>query len=379
MLAAFPEQIVAVQNIDQRGRRSMPEIFERTFLGNTYWELALACVVALVCVLLISAGRRIAANRYAKLAQTERIELMEVPLQVLGKTGGLFITVLALFLGLATLEVGPKLQRVAATALTIAFFWQVGIWATTGLAAYLEHKQRSALNADRAAIGSLGIIGFVGRVLVWTVVAMMVLDNLGIDVTALVAGLGVGGIAVALAVQNVLGDLLASLSITLDRPFVVGDFLIVGDYLGSVERIGIKSVRLRSLSGEQLIMSNADVLSSRVRNYGRMAERRVVFTFLVTYETSRAALKQIPDTVREIVQAQTDVRFDRSHLSKFGDFAFEFETVYYVLSADYNRYMDIPQSILFALHEALERAGVDIAIPTRRLLLETPNAGEPNA
>jgi small-conductance mechanosensitive channel len=333
-------------------------------------------VVALVCVLVISAGRRIAARHYTRLAETERVEMMEVPLQVVGKTGGLFIVVLAVFFGLATLDVAPKLERVATTALTIAFFWQVGIWATTGLAAYLEHKQRAALNDDRAAIGSLGIIGFIGRVLVWLVVAMMVLDNLGIDVTALVAGLGVGGIAVALAVQNVLGDLLASLSITLDRPFVVGDFLAVGDHLGTVERIGIKSVRLRSLSGEQLIMANADVLSSRVRNYGRMAERRVVFTFGVTYETTRTALKQIPDTVREIVQAQNDVRFDRSHFSKFGDFAYEFESVYYVLSADYNRHMDIQQAIFFALHEALERAGVDFAYPRHKVFLQTLRAGE---
>ena len=134
---------------------------------------------------------------------------------------------------------------------------------------------------------------------------------LGVDITALVAGLGIGGIAVALALQNILGDLFASLSITLDRPFVVGDFLIVGDFLGTVEYIGIKSTRLRSLSGEQIIMANADLLGSRVRNYGRMAERRVVFTINVTYETTAEVLERIPALIREIVAAQPGTRFDR--------------------------------------------------------------------
>lgn len=355
----------------------MPEVLNRTLLGSTYWELALACVVAGLSILVITFVRRLVTRRYKQLADTERVELLEVPLQVLSRTSFLFIAALALYLGSATLQLPTKVERVVATVMTIAFFWQLGVWATTGLSAYLEHKQRSALEVDRAAIGSLGIIGFIGRVLVWLVLAMMVLDNLGIDVTALVAGLGVGGIAVALAVQNVLGDLFASLSITLDRPFVVGDFLSVGDYLGTVEHIGIKSVRLRSLSGEQIVMANADLLGSRVRNFGRMAERRVVFKFGVTYETPGAALKTIPQTVRSIVEAQDRVRFDRSHFSRFADFALEFESVYYVLSADFNTHMDIQQSIYFALHEAFERAGIEFAYPTQKLWLRSLEAQKP--
>jgi small-conductance mechanosensitive channel len=157
------------------------------------------------------------------------------------------------------------------------------------------------------------------------------------------------------------------LSITLDKPFVVGDFLVLGDFMGTVEHIGIKSVRLRSLSGEQIVIANADLLGSRVRNYGRMVERRVVLTIGVTYETPRASLEKIPDLIRQAVEQQSDTRFDRSHFAKFADFALEFETVYYVLSPDFNRHMDIQQRILFSIHEAFERESIEFAYPTRKL------------
>ncbi|MEO0578147.1 MAG: mechanosensitive ion channel family protein, partial [Pseudomonadota bacterium] len=193
----------------------------------------------------------------------------------------------------------------------------------------------------------------------------LILSNLGVNITALVAGLGVGGIAIALAAQNILGDLFASLSIILDKPFVVGDFLAVDSYLGSVERVGIKTTRLRSLSGEQLVFSNNDLLGSRVRNYGRLHERRIVFSIGVTYETTPAKLKAIPTILREAVEAEQDVRFDRAHFKSYGDFALIFEIVYYVLVADYNRYMDIQQSINFALFERLAEEGVAFAYPTQ--------------
>jgi small-conductance mechanosensitive channel len=209
------------------------------------------------------------------------------------------------------------------------------------------------------------------NVAIWAMVLMLTLDNLGIDITALVAGLGIGGIAVALAVQNVLGDLFASLSITLDRPFVVGDFLIVGDFMGSVEYIGIKSTRLRSLGGEQIIISNSDLLSSRVRNYGRMLERRVVFVTSVTYETPIEKVEKIPVLIREIVEAQSNTRFDRCHFAKHAAASLDFETVYYVLTGDYNQYMDIQQAINLRLHRELMTLGIEFAYPTQKLYVVT--------
>jgi small-conductance mechanosensitive channel len=207
----------------------------------------------------------------------------------------------------------------------------------------------------------------------WAVVALLALDNMGFDITALVAGLGVAGIAVGLAVQNILGDLFASLSIVLDKPFVIGDFIVVDNLPGTVERIGIKTTRVRSLSGEQLVFSNADLLKSRIRNYRRMTERRVVFSVGVTYETGEEKLGTIPGILRGIVEAQGNVRFDRAHFQSFGDSALVFEVVYYILTPDYSRYMDIQQEINFAIHRRFTAEGISFAYPTRTLWLR--NAG----
>ncbi|MGA9537034.1 MAG: mechanosensitive ion channel family protein, partial [Desulfobacterales bacterium] len=177
------------------------------------------------------------------------------------------------------------------------------------------------------------------------------------------------GIAVALAVQNILSDLFASLSIVLDKPFVIDDFIIVDNYMGTVEHIGLKTTRLRSLSGEYLVFSNNDLLKSRIRNYTRMLERRVVFSIGVTYQTPLEKLKQVPATIRKIIESQEAVRFDRAHFQGYGDFALKFEVVYYVLNPDYNRYMDIQQSINLAIFESFEKEGIDFAYPTQQLYI----------
>jgi len=166
-------------------------------------------------------------------------------------------------------------------------------------------------------------------------------------------------------VQNVLGDLFASLSIVLDKPFAVGDFLIIDEHMGAVEHVGLKTTRIRSLSGEQLVFSNSDLLKSRIRNYGRMFERRVVFKFAVTYQTPRDKLKIIPQIVRESILELDKVRFDRAHFQAYGASSLDFEIVYYVLAPDYNLYMDIQQAINLRIHERFEQEGIDFAYPTQ--------------
>jgi small-conductance mechanosensitive channel len=321
-----------------------------------------------VAVLLVI--RRLVRSNYTRLAATPQTELMELPLKVASRTTGLFLLLIAAFVGLQAVELAPKANRILLTIVTISIFWQTGLWTTTAVLAWLDRKRQITMAHDRAAVGTLNIIGFIVRTLIWALVLLLTLDNLGVNITALVAGLGITGIAVALAVQNVLGDLLASLSITLDRPFVIGDFLVVDEFMGTVEYIGVKSTRLRSLGGEQIIMPNANLLSSRIRNFTRMSERRVVFTLGVTYETPRATLERIPPAIRSIVQAENDVRFDRAHFFRFGPASLDFEVVYFVLSPDYNRFMDVQQSINLKVMELFEREGVQFAYPTQRLLLE---------
>ena len=214
-------------------------------------------------------------------------------------------------------------------------------------------------------------LAFVG-VFTWIsgVVLLLALDNLGVDITALVAGLGVGGIAVALAVQNILGDLFASLSIVLDKPFEVGDFIVVGEFLGTVENVGLKTTRVRSLGGEQLVFANSDLLGARVRNYKRMQERRILFRFGVLYQTPPDQLEQIPVMVREIIEALPEVRFDRAHFFTFGDSSYDFEVVYWMQTPEYNRYMDTQQAINLALVRRFAEADIDFAYPTRTLFVE---------
>jgi small-conductance mechanosensitive channel len=294
---------------------------------------------------------------------------------LLAKTRLLFWIFLGALLGSLFLDLPPRAQAVVTSAFIIALLLQSGIWGAVLIRAIVAGYQEAVGEERPGELATLNLIAFIARIAVWSLVVLLALDNLGIDITALVAGLGIGGIAVALAVQNILGDLFASLSIVLDKPFVIGDFLIVGDLMGTVEHVGLKTTRVRSLSGEQLVFSNADLLNSRIRNFGQMYERRVVFKIGVTYETPREKLKRIPTILREIIEDRENVRFDRSHFQDYGAYSLNFETVYYVLSPDYAVYMDIQQDIYFELHERLEQEGVEFAYPTQKLFLEGVGAG----
>ena len=205
---------------------------------------------------------------------------------------------------------------------------------------------------------------------------MIALDNLGVNVSALIAGLGVGGIAVALAVQNILGDLFASFSIVLDKPFVIGDFIIVENFLGTIEHIGLKTTRVRSLSGEQLIFSNTDLLKSRIRNYKRMYERRIVFSIGVVYQTSHEKLTKIPNIIKHIINQQEQTRFDRAHFKEYGPYALNFEIVYWIENPDYNIYMEIQQAINLKIFQQFESEGIEFAYPSQSLYIKNVSAAE---
>src|SRR6202035_3563502 len=227
---------------------------------------------------------------------------------------------------------------------------------------------------------SLEVVLFVAAIVIWSIALLLALDNLGVEIKPLLAGLGIGGIALALAVQTVLADLLASLSIALDKPFGLGDFLSVEDCQGTVEHIGVKSTRLRSLSGEQIIMSNGDILKARMHNYGRMVERRALFQLAVHYETPVAALAAVPRAVREIIEATPDTRFDRCHLLSCGERALQFEIVYVLSKPDFDLYADAQQRINLRILERFRAMEVNFAaaVPTR-VRLDSPPSAMPDA
>ena len=341
--------------------------FDYELFGNTLLGWGTAVVVFFLAWLVLGIVRRLASSRLEKLANRRQAIPLEVAEQVARRTQGWFLFLLAVLIGSRFVVLPPAVDDILVRTVTIGSLLQMGLWATAafGLLLQLRRERQTAIDPD--AVAAIDILGFVVRVAVWSLVLLLAMENLGYEITALLAGLGVGGIAVALATQNILGDLFASLSIVLDKPFVVGDFLVVDDFMGNVEKVGIKTTRLRSLSGEQLIFSNNDLLGSRIRNYGRMYERRVLFTLGVTYQTAAADLKRIPAIVREAIEAQDPVRFDRAHFQKYGDFALIFEAVYYVLSPDYNLYMDIHQAVNLIVYERFAEAGIQFAYPTQTL------------
>lgn len=228
-------------------------------------------------------------------------------------------------------------------------------------------KERES-GADRSLAGSLNIIRFLGRILIAALTVLVALENLGVNITALLAGLGVGGVAVALALQNVLGDLFASLSIALDKPFVVGDFLTIDAFNGTVDRIGIKTTRLRSETGELIVMSNADILKSRVRNFGRAQELRILTTLRVAYDTPADKLRAIPELAAKIVGEQAFARFERCHLKNFGEWALQFELSYFRRNPDEHPLLDLQQAVNFRIIEEFARLGIEFALPTQKMI-----------
>lgn len=346
------------------------EMLPEEILGNTPAAWASALGAALVTYLSLRLLAGVLVSRLAKLASGTHTRWDDIVTHALRKTKGIVLLVAALYAGALPLSLPERLTFAVEHLTVIALLVQAGIWLSAGIRQWIEvsHEERAA--EDAAAVMTMNVIGIAVRIVLWSMVLLLVLDNLGVDVTALVAGLGVGGIAVALALQNILGDLFASLSIVLDKPFVLGDFLKVDDMLGSVEQIGLKTTRVRSLSGEQLVFSNTDLLNSRIQNFGRMFERRVVFEIGVTYDTERELLEKIPGIIRDAIESHgDDVRFDRAHFARYGDFALEFETVYYVMGPDYNSYMDIQEAVNLEMHRRFDEAGIDFAYPTQTVFV----------
>lgn len=340
-------------------------------LGNTLQNWLIGLSASLILFLLLEIVMRSGLLRLARLAKKTNTVWDDAITEALSRTHWFFVLIIALFAGSIYLEFPDRFRSAIIGTTYIALILQAGLWLNRIGMYWLKQEANHRRENDPATVTTVTAIGFIGRLVLWSLVVILLLDNLGIDVTALVAGLGVGGIAVALAVQNILGDLFASMSIVLDKPFTVGDFLIINEHLGAVEYVGLKTTRIRSLSGEQLVFSNTDLLSSRIRNFGRMFERRVVFKLNVTYQTPRDKLKLIPEIIREAILEQDKVRFDRAHFQAYGASSLDFEIVYYVLAPDYNLYMDIQQAINLRIHERFEQEGIEFAYPTQTVYVHT--------
>jgi small-conductance mechanosensitive channel len=339
------------------------------FLDNTPASWAVAAVVFVLTWMVAHLAIKVVLYQLESLAHRTHTGVDDLLAQMLRKTRTMFVLLVAFWVASETLVLAEALDRGMELVLVVGLLIQAAFWGT-GIVSYLIERYRERqVEIDPGGATVIGAMSFVARTLVWSVAVLLILDNLDIDVTALITGLGIGGIAVALALQNVLSDLFASLSIVLDKPFVVGDFVVVGEFLGTVEYVGLKTTRLRSLSGEQVVFSNSDLLGSRIRNFKRMNERRAVFQLGVTYDTPAAKLRAIPGMIQSVVEAQANTRFDRSHFRAYGAFSLDYETVYFMRVADYNAYMDTQQAINLEIFSRFQAEGIDFAYPTQTVFV----------
>jgi small-conductance mechanosensitive channel len=345
---------------------------EKIVATNTLdrWIIAatVAVGVAVTLWLIRLIGRHLAKRELKQRFVQKTVYVVTI---VTGHISYVFILGIALLTGSQFLEMTENAEQWWRSGLAILLIIQMGIWLNAFLTVAVQRYEKKNFEQNAGKVTTARALVFVGRIFIITLVVLAVLDNIpGVEITTLITGLGIGGIAVALALQNILGDLFASLSISLDRPFAIGDFIIVDEYLGAVEHIGLKTTRIRSLGGEQLVFSNTDLLKSRIRNYKRMQQRRVPFTVGVTYQTPPAKLRKIPEIFKQQLEQFDDVHFDRAHFKAYGAYSLDFEFVYYVHTADYNRYMDIQQAINLGLYEEFEKEGIEFAYPTRTLFIE---------
>ena len=345
---------------------------DRILLANGPDDWLIASGVAIAIAIAAATVKRIAIRFLDRMAARTASQVEDALLRTIKATRVWVITVLAIGVGAQYLELTPRLDLLFDRLLTVALFLQAGMWVGALLDFWIKRSRDRALVQDPGAATGLNALRVLSRFVLWIVVLLMTLDNIGVNVTTMIAGLGIGGIAVALAVQNILGDLFASLSIVIDKPFVIGDFVIVGEYQGTIEYVGLKTTRIRSLGGEQIVFSNGDLLKARIRNYRRMRERRVLFTFGVLYQTPPEKLEKLPGLVRAIIEARKSARFERAHFKGLGNSSLDFEVVFWMLDPDYNSYMDVQQAINLEMLRAFAREGVSFAFPTRTVVVDSP-------
>jgi small-conductance mechanosensitive channel len=332
------------------------------------WVIAIAIGFGAFIVLLLL--RTLLLGRLSAIAKRTPTEIDDILVEIVARTRPYFLAAAAAVFASRFLALPPTADRYVAGIFTLILLLQCGLWGAIAVDLWISQRlSRRAAGVDVASATTVRALGIGIKVLLWIVIFITALDKFGVNVSTLVTTLGIGGVAIALAVQNVLGDLFAALSIVLDKPFDVGDAIAVDQMSGTVERIGLKTTRVRSQSGEQIIISNSDLLKSRIRNYKRQVERRVVFTTDVTYDTPPEAMARIPGLIREVVSSQQPVRFDRSHFTQYADSALRFETVYWVLDADYTRYLDIQQTINLELLRRFNAEKIEFAFPTRTIVL----------
>ncbi len=351
----------------------MLNILQRSFYNNTIADLLIAAGIILLGMLVIRVFKGTLLRAIAGWARRSNTNFDDMVLRSIDRFGVPALYFLIIYIGLRTLRLPPRGEAVLHIAVTITITYFI-IRLIASIIHLLLRSYVSRQERGEEKVKQLGGLMLIINIVIWITGALFLFDNMGYDITAVIAGLGIGGIAVALAAQNILGDLFNYFVIFFDRPFEIGDAIVVDQKSGTVERIGIKTTRVRSTTGEQLVFSNSDLTNARLHNYKRMRTRRIAFKFGVTYQTSYEVLQQIPSIIRNIISDREKVVFDRAHFIGYGDSSLDFEVVYIVQTADYNAYMDVQQSINLEIFRKFQEARIEFAYPTRTVIISGTDA-----
>lgn len=346
------------------------KILNYQVLGNSGKNYLIAIGIFLVSLLILKIFRKKIFFHLKERAKKTKTEIDDILIEIIESIKPPFYFFVALYFTLYSLILPEKIQKIVNSLFILVIVYQairaLHIFVDRVSKKFLEKKEGREKIKGEAAIKALRTIL---KIFLWVVAVLIILSSWGININSLIAGLGIGGIAVALAIQNILGDIFSSFSLVLDKPFEIGDFIAIGQYCGTVKKVGIKTTRIQTLQGEELVVSNKELTETKVQNFGKMKERRIQFRFGVCYETPLEKLKKIPEIVREIIENVEGARVDRVHFKEFGDFALIFEVVYYILSPDYLQYMNIQQEINFKLKESFEKEKIEFAYPTQTIYL----------
>jgi hypothetical protein len=338
-----------------------------SFLGNPFEDWALALAVAAGSAVAMMFIRAFVLGRMEALSRRTETRLDDFVTRMLSQTYLLFIVVFAVYFGSTFLELTPKQDKFVTRIAIASLLLQAAVWGDTGLRAWRDQFRTGPVDGERRA--SSGVLCFISRLLLWVIVTLMILDNFGINITTLVASLGIGGVAVALATQNILGDLFASLSIATDKPFEVGDAISVPEFSGTIEHVGLKTTRIRALSGEQIVIANAELLRKTVHNFKRMSSRRVQFALRVNPATPPELAARLPPQLSAIIEGKEKVKLDHVSLTALNQDYIEYDIVYNLSDADYSLYLKTQQQVLLEAMALCRDLGISTAPRAQQLVL----------
>ncbi|MAG12002.1 MAG: mechanosensitive ion channel protein MscS [Parcubacteria group bacterium] len=344
-----------------------------SFLGNTGWQWSVALTLLIGTTLLIKLFKLVIIARLKKLAAKTVTDIDDIAVEIIDGIGKGFYTITSLYVAVKFLSVADVVGKAADLIFIVMLVFEV-IKAITTVINFFARKyldsEEGGGDGNKQNDALVNILRIVAKVFLWLIGLTVILSYLGIDITSIVASLGIGGLAVALAVQNILSDIFSSFSIYLDKPFEIGDFVVLGKDSGTVEKIGLKSTRLRALSGEELVISNKELTAARIQNYKRMKKRRVAFMLGVTYETSHKLLKAFPRIVKEEVKAVAETQWYNCYFKNYGQSSLDYEVIFFVKSGDFEKYMKIIEKVNLAIFKRAEKEGISFAYPTRTIHLD---------